>query len=196
MTGGLSIKERKAQLALAGLTDGGKISASIGVPAVTVEKEEAPAEEKEAEEAPAEEKEAEEAPAEEATDEEAPVEIEAKEAPSDIDDPVVKTLSDNTDDKGVLTTVEGDKIDKSKVTAQEAAALTKDGTKAKSAIKDGTLAMNKIKTLIDPEQTDFANPEKNVFPEFSSEIFTNSLKLAPAQKVLSPPLCNTITLTS
>ena len=42
----------------------------------------------------------------------------------------------------------------------------------------------------------FANPEKNVFPESSSEIFANSVKLAPAQKVRSPPLFKTITLTS
>jgi len=197
MTGGLSIKERKAQLALAGLTDGGKISASIGVPAVTVEKEEAPAEEKEAEEAPAEEKEAEEskseeAPDEEATVEEAPVEIEAKEAPSDIDDPVVKTLSDNTDDKGVLTTVEGDEIDKSKVTAQEAAALTKDGTKAKSAMKDGTQAMNKIKTLIDPDKTDFTNPEKNADNLWGNTDSVVSKVLGPAVNTLAEVIMNLV----
>ena len=202
MTGGLSIKERKAQLALAGLTDGGKISASIGVPAVTVEKEEAPAEEKKTEEAPVEEapvEEApvEEAPAEEANDEEAPaeeapVEIEAKEAPSDIDDPVVKTLSDNTDDKGVLTTVEGDEIDKSKVTAQEAAALTKDGTKAKSAIKDGTSAMNKIKTLIDPDKTDFTNPEKNADNLWDNTDSMVSKVLGPAVNTLVEVIMNLV----
>ena len=38
-----------------------------------------------------------------------------------------------------------------------------------------------------------ANPEKNTFPVAASLIFMSSLKLAPAQKVLSPPLFRTIT---
>ncbi len=120
------------------------------------------------------------------------MEIEAKEAPSDIDDPVVKTLSDNTDDKGVLTTVEGEEIDKSKVTAQEAAALTKDGTKAKSAIKDGTAAMNKIKTLIDPDKTDFANPEKNADSLWGNTDSVVSKVLGPAVNTLAEVIMNLV----
>ena len=42
----------------------------------------------------------------------------------------------------------------------------------------------------------FAKPKKNTLPAASSAIFANSLKLAPAQKVRSPPLFKTITLTS
>jgi len=42
----------------------------------------------------------------------------------------------------------------------------------------------------------FAKPKKNTLPAASSVIFANSVKLAPAQKVRSPPLFKTITLTS
>ena len=41
-----------------------------------------------------------------------------------------------------------------------------------------------------------ANPEKNTFPVAASLILMSSLKLAPAQNVLSPPLFKTMTLMS
>ena len=41
-----------------------------------------------------------------------------------------------------------------------------------------------------------ANPEKNFLPSSKLLIATNSVKLAPAQNVRSPPLFKTITLMS
>ena len=41
-----------------------------------------------------------------------------------------------------------------------------------------------------------ANPEKNTFPVSASLMAMSSLKLAPAQKVLSPPLLRMMTFTS
>jgi len=41
-----------------------------------------------------------------------------------------------------------------------------------------------------------ANPEKNTFPVSASLIAISSLKLAPAQKVRSPPLLRMMTFTS
>ena len=42
----------------------------------------------------------------------------------------------------------------------------------------------------------FANPLKNILPDFSSLICNNWSKSAPEQKVRSPPLCRIITCRS